>query len=210
MSEFRSRGYARHTRFVETEPSSFPAGTILKLDLDDETTIPRFIVADGSSDVTRYMHLDLLTATRHTPFTGMGYNRDTVFRVIEAGGFSEGELVKIYRDDGSNNPMFQSISVAGKRHYVTFSTRLRVVEQAEAPAKPKREGEKYNRTIKDSAGEGKTLTVDVYSVLEAFGVNSSAIAHAVKKLLAPGKRGVKSAEQDIREAIGSLERALKM
>ena len=68
---------------------------------------------------------------------------------------------------------------------------------------------KYNRAIK--ATNGTTIcSVDVYSVLEAFDVNNGAIQHAVKKLLAPSKRGHKSEVQDVKEAIESLNRALVM
>ncbi len=49
-------------------------------------------------------------------------------------------------------------------------------------------------------------TVDVYRVLLLFGVTDPCIQHAVKKLLAAGKRGVKSEAQDVREAREALER----
>ena len=53
--------------------------------------------------------------------------------------------------------------------------------------------------------------IDVYSVLKLFEVTDPAIAHAVKKLLVPGKRTAgKTREQDIREAVVSLNRALQM
>ena len=52
--------------------------------------------------------------------------------------------------------------------------------------------------------------VDVYRVLELFEVTHPAVQHAVKKLLVAGKRGSKEWEQDIREAVDSLNRALQM
>lgn len=55
-----------------------------------------------------------------------------------------------------------------------------------------------------------TTTIDVYRVLTAFKVTDPCIQHAVKKLLAAGKRGAKDAETDIREAIVSLERWQEM
>jgi len=67
---------------------------------------------------------------------------------------------------------------------------------------------KYDRFIK-TRGE-KERFVDVYDVLVAFDVTDPAVAHAVKKCLAPGQRGAKSREQDIKEAIASLERALEL
>jgi hypothetical protein len=63
---------------------------------------------------------------------------------------------------------------------------------------------KYDRTIIGKYGSGK-CTVDVYRVLNAFPSGSPEIDHALKKLLAPGKRGVKSELQDLREAIQSIE-----
>lgn len=52
--------------------------------------------------------------------------------------------------------------------------------------------------------------IDVYRVLNLFEVTDPCIQHAVKKLLCAGKRGGKSKEQDIREAVDSLNRALQM
>lgn len=69
----------------------------------------------------------------------------------------------------------------------------------EKPIEPKRN--KYSREIKPG------VWVDVYDVLRAFGVTCGAVAHAIKKLLAPGQRGHKDHRQDIKEARQSLERA---
>lgn len=52
--------------------------------------------------------------------------------------------------------------------------------------------------------------IDVYRVLELYGVKCHAIGHAVKKLLCAGERGAKGCEQDLREALLSIERALEM
>lgn len=62
---------------------------------------------------------------------------------------------------------------------------------------------KYQRTIKG-------VTVDVYDVLVAFGVTCPAMAHAIKKMLMPGQRGSKDAEQDKREAIQAIERSIEL
>lgn len=50
--------------------------------------------------------------------------------------------------------------------------------------------------------------VDVYDVLQAFDPQSKAIDHAVKKLLAPGQRGVKDRITDLKEAISSIQREI--
>lgn len=63
---------------------------------------------------------------------------------------------------------------------------------------------KYHVEIKPGAW------VDVYDVLNAFNVECHAIGHAIKKLLKPGQRGYKDAEQDKREAIASIERSIEM
>lgn len=52
--------------------------------------------------------------------------------------------------------------------------------------------------------------VDVYRVLELFGVSDPSIQHAVKKLLVAGGRGHKNLEKDVKEAIVSLERWIEM
>lgn len=53
-------------------------------------------------------------------------------------------------------------------------------------------------------------TIDVYRVLDLYGVTQPAIQHAVKKLLCAGQRGAKDCERDLREAIDSIERAMQM
>ena len=52
--------------------------------------------------------------------------------------------------------------------------------------------------------------VDVYRVLDLFGVSNPCLQHAVKKLLCSGQRGVKDTQQDVQEAITSLVRYLEM
>lgn len=66
------------------------------------------------------------------------------------------------------------------------------------------EGDKYKRLIVTDEGE---LMVDVYDVLDAFEITCPALAHALKKALCTGTRGVKGFDQDIDELIGSLLRA---
>lgn len=52
--------------------------------------------------------------------------------------------------------------------------------------------------------------VDVYWVLEAFGVTSQPVGHAIKKLLCAGQRGAKGREKDLLEAIACVKRALEL
>ncbi len=53
-------------------------------------------------------------------------------------------------------------------------------------------------------------TIDVYRVLELWTVDAPALQHAVKKILAAGRRGGKDIDNDIAEAIVSLQRWQKM
>ena len=74
-------------------------------------------------------------------------------------------------------------------------------------------GSKYHRTITQTLRgdtHGCSIVVDVYDVLRAFSVTCPATQHAVKKLLCPGLRGAKSAEQDIEEAANSCRRAIEL
>ena len=48
--------------------------------------------------------------------------------------------------------------------------------------------------------------VDVYRVLELFNVTDPCLQHAIKKLLCAGGRGAKDMEQDVQEAMDTLER----
>ena len=70
--------------------------------------------------------------------------------------------------------------------------------------KPYVKTNKYLREIKPN------VWVDVYDVLKAFEVTCPAMAHALKKGLAPGKRGVKSSVQDKQEAIDSIKRSIEL
>jgi len=56
---------------------------------------------------------------------------------------------------------------------------------------------------------GKTH-IDIYRVIQMFDVPAGPVDHAVKKLLALGKRGAKDYRQDLVEARDSLNRALEM
>lgn len=48
--------------------------------------------------------------------------------------------------------------------------------------------------------------IDLYRVLDLYGVRDHAIGHAIKKLLCAGQRGAKSEAQDVDEAIDTLAR----
>lgn len=70
-------------------------------------------------------------------------------------------------------------------------------------------GNKYiRRTIPPEGCEPGE--VDVYAVLEAFGVTCPATQHALKKLLCAGLRGKGDRVKDLTEAIDALRRAVEM
>lgn len=52
--------------------------------------------------------------------------------------------------------------------------------------------------------------VDVYRVLELFGVTDPCLQHAIKKLLVAGGRGQKDIRKDVAEAIVTLTRWQQM
>lgn len=58
--------------------------------------------------------------------------------------------------------------------------------------------------------EGPPVQIDVYRVLDAFGVTDPAIQHAAKKLLMPGGRGPKGIVQDLEEAVFSIRQAIEL
>ncbi len=52
--------------------------------------------------------------------------------------------------------------------------------------------------------------IDVYRVIDLFGVTDPCLQHALKKIMAAGQRGAKDAAKDIAEAIDSLKRKQQM
>lgn len=63
------------------------------------------------------------------------------------------------------------------------------------------EANKYKKRLRNN------IAIDVYDLLDAYNVDNPAIQHAIKKMLCAGQRGYKDFNQDIDEAIASLERA---
>lgn len=66
---------------------------------------------------------------------------------------------------------------------------------------------KYLRTLRTADGE---LNVDVYDVLEAFGVTCPALQHLLKKGLCAGLRGHKNQTEDLLDILASAKRALEL
>ena len=67
---------------------------------------------------------------------------------------------------------------------------------------------KYEREI--FGIDGTVTTVDVYRVLDAFGVSDPATQHALKKMLCTGLRGHKDYLTDLNDSIDSLQKAKEL
>lgn len=62
----------------------------------------------------------------------------------------------------------------------------------------------------DEGGTPHHVHIDVYDVLKAYDVRCPAIQHAVKKLLCCGILGHKDADEDLREAMQAIQRAVEL
>ncbi len=67
---------------------------------------------------------------------------------------------------------------------------------------------KYDRLIVGK--DGKNCVVDVYRVLEAFGVTNPQLQHLIKKGLACGVRGHKDPMEDLIDIRDSIDSAILM
>lgn len=71
-------------------------------------------------------------------------------------------------------------------------------------------GKKYLRKIFPADGVGEPILVDVYCVLEAFGVTCPGLQQAAKKILACGVRGKGSKLDDLKGVFDAMWRALEL
>ena len=147
--------------------------------------------------------------------------------------FSKGEVVTLAEDDGTDCPLFLgegSEKLISMRWFrlAPIQPKTAIELQAEEVGIPEPVQEwpedrvdivgqngndglhydavttnKYQRIIKG-------VTIDVYDVLAAFGVNCQARGHAIKKLLMAGQRGHKDEAQDLREAMQAIERSIQL
>jgi hypothetical protein len=72
------------------------------------------------------------------------------------------------------------------------------------------EGKKYLRKILPADGIGNPIYIDVYSVIEAFGVTCPGRQQAIKKLLCAGLRGKGDELADLIGADAALSRAIEL
>ncbi len=102
--------------------------------------------------------------------------------------------------------MEETLHQTARVHYETqaeLAAKLKAELEARQRAEAKPQN-KYDREIVGKYGSGRCI-VDVYRVLVAFGDIPPEIQHAIKKLLAGGKRGHKDEGLDYLEAIQSIE-----
>lgn len=89
-------------------------------------------------------------------------------------------------------------------------TAFRIIDDRYKPAETAQDALKprnpYQRTI--IGLDGSKCVCDVYRILDAFKTDSPALDHAIKKILCPGTRHQKDREQDLKEAIKSIEAEL--
>lgn len=77
------------------------------------------------------------------------------------------------------------------------------VEDAATAKQPASTPSKYTKTIHG-------VSVDVYDVLQAWGVSNPALQHLIKKALQCGRRGHKDSAQDLQDIIDSAIRAKEL
>lgn len=116
-----------------------------------------------------------------------------------------------FNDDGAEDPFAKSEWDIVEEVYIdaTVSPSVKVFNYAMTDEELKQASmpSPYRRTL-PTYEDG---TSDVYTVLKGYEVTCPAIAHAVKKLLAPGCRsGGKSYTQDLEEAMQSIQKAIEL
>jgi hypothetical protein len=87
-----------------------------------------------------------------------------------------------------------------------------IVNSPATPTINDHEGKKYLREIRSTLNFDYKISVDVYQVCDAFGVDdhSGAIHHAIKKLLCCGTRGKGDRLADLKGAMAAISRAVEL
>lgn len=60
------------------------------------------------------------------------------------------------------------------------------------------------------ARQCKGVTIDVYDVINAWGVSNPALQHLIKKALQAGQRGHKDRDEDLHDILASAKRAIEL
>lgn len=67
--------------------------------------------------------------------------------------------------------------------------------------------DKHNHYVKDVS---TLIKLDVYRLIQLYGITDPCFQHALKKLLVTGGRGHKPVEKDVQDVIDTLERWKEM
>lgn len=133
---------------------------------------------------------------RNAPVTATHYGDGRFWRMHDSGNYWETECgFNWVYVDGSP---FRYKDLSYRPQHTTKQP-----ETAQDAIKPR---SAYQRTI--IGLDGEKCVVDVYRVLDAFKTDSPPLDHAIKKILCPGTRHAKTREQDLKEAIKSIEAEL--
>lgn len=117
--------------------------------------------------------------------------------------------------DKAYSPGFWQVRITGKGDWILYRSVLMLAEKAET-VKVSDDGDgvvtesprRHSHYFKDVSS---LKAVDVYRVLDLFGVTHPCAQHAIKKLLMAGQRGGgKDLERDVREAGDTINRWLQM
>ncbi|MGL5397929.1 MAG: hypothetical protein ACRDBQ_22065 [Shewanella sp.] len=119
----------------------------------------------------------------------------------------KGEVLGDWRDTLENRPEQTISDICSEikdenRHEEIFEP-LVSVEDAATSKQPAITPSKYTKTIHG-------VSVDVYDVLQAWGVSNPALQHLIKKALQCGQRGHKDNAQDLQDIIDSAIRAKEL
>lgn len=133
---------------------------------------------------------------KNAPVTATHYGGGKYWRMHDSGNFWETECAFQWVFSNESPMSFIDYQERPK-------TNTKPHQSEPVPLKPRNP---YQRTI--IGLDGSKCAVDVYRVLDAFKTDSPALDHAVKKILCPGTRHQKDREQDLKEAIKSIEAEL--
>lgn len=144
----------------------------------------RFLAQDG--DGVWYWHASKPKPNGVT-VSGKGYWLSTGESCVAC----RGELLGDWRDTLEKRPE--------RAEFEPFAS----VEDASTAKQPSITTSKYTKTIHG-------VSVDVYDVLQAWGVSNPALQHLIKKALQCGQRGHKDNAQDLQDIIDSAIRAKEL
>ena len=180
-----------------------------------------YMILDHDIEITKYQWLTRRAELQNKPSWGkhgwpqifqnedghwFGARAEWDFKAHISGGW-KGDGVSLLRDDGE---YLRSGTILGdwrdtleKRpeqdEFVPFVS----MEEAAAAKQAAITPSKYTKTIRG-------VSVDVYDVLQAWGVSNPALQHLIKKALQCGRRGHKDNAQDLQDIIDSAIRAKEL